>query len=399
MSAGTVAVIGAGVVGAACARALALRGLSVHVIERGMPGAGTTSHGEGNILVSDKAPGPELTLAMRSRQLWPQVLEELAEQLGHDAVRHVEWEPKGGVVVATTEQGADALQAFATRQQQAGVRAEPLSADELAEAEPHVTREARCAYLYPDDAQVQPVGAATLLLRSAVMAGAQLHCDTTVLGGITSGDSLRALRTTAGTMRVDAVVNAAGPWAGAVASDFGVSLDIRPRRGEVLVTTAQPPIVHHKVYDADYVGAVDNGSAAMQTSTVVESTRSGTILIGSTRRLVGFNSTMGAEQYAALAAGAITLFPRLAVVPVMRAYGGFRPFTPDHLPVIGPDPRLAGLWHATGHEGAGIGLSVGTAQLLAQLMVDGVQEPDLSALGVRQAVTNDAVRLHADEAV
>ena len=57
----------------------------------------------------------------------------------------------------------------------------------------------------------------------------------------------------------------------------------------------------------------------------------------------------------------LRLFPGLAGVPVMRAYGGFRPFVADHLPVIGADHRLPGLWHATGHEGAGIVEEVGAA--------------------------------------
>ena len=62
---------------------------------------------------------------------------------------------------------------------------------------------------------------------------------------------------------------------------------------------------------------------------------------------------------------AVALFPVLSGVRVLRSYHGFRPYCPDHLPVIGPDPSVAGLWHATGHEGAGIGLSVGTARAMS----------------------------------
>jgi glycine/D-amino acid oxidase-like deaminating enzyme len=70
----------------------------------------------------------------------------------------------------------------------------------------------------------------------------------------------------------------------------------------------------------------------------------------------------------AIAAKAVRLFPALADAAVMRAYGGFRPYVDDHLPVLGEDPRLGNLWHATGHEGAGIGLSAGTALLLRELL-------------------------------
>ncbi len=137
------------------------------------------------------------------------------------------------------------------------------------------------------------------------------------------------------------------------------------------MTTPLPPTVFHKVYDADYVGAVGSSEEELQTAAVVESTAAGSVLIGSSRRRAGFDDRLRPEALSAVAATALRLFPSLAGVPVMRAYGGFRPYVPDHLPVIGADPRLPGLWlwHATGHEGAGIGLSVGTGRLLRQLVL------------------------------
>ena len=145
-------------------------------------------------------------------------------------------------------------------------------------------------------------------------------------------------------------------------------LPVRPRRGELLVTTRMRHRIFHKVYDADYVGAVCSDDSALQTSSVVESTASGTALIGSSRQQIGFDSRMRVDALSGIAAKAIRLFPFLADAAVMRSYGGFRPFMPDHLPVIGEDPRMPGLWHATGHEGAGIGLSLATAELIRDLM-------------------------------
>ncbi|GIL25169.1 NAD(P)/FAD-dependent oxidoreductase [Actinocatenispora comari] len=375
-----VVVIGAGIVGAACARELARAGCEVVLLDRGGAAAATTSHGEGNILISDKEPGPELALAQLSRALWPQVLAEpgtrpiatgravgtaVADRARTEAA---EWDTKGGIVVATTAAGATALRAFAAAQRAAGVTATELSDDALHAAEPHLTRDHTAAVHYPQDAQVQPAGAATLLLGDAVAAGAQLRTGCAVTGPVRSGGRLTAVRTEGGTVAGDAFVNATGPWAGAVSASLGAPIDVRPRRGEVLVTTPQPPTVFHKVYDADYVGAVASDEAAVQTSAVVESTRGGTVLLGSSRRQVGFADAMPVAVWSAIAAKALRLFPGLSGVPVMRAYGGFRPFVPDHLPVIGADERLPGLWHATGHEGAGIGLSVGTGRILANLI-------------------------------
>jgi glycine/D-amino acid oxidase-like deaminating enzyme len=163
-----------------------------------------------------------------------------------------------------------------------------------------------------------------------------------------------------------AVVNCAGTWAGEVAALAGVRIPVSPRRGFVLVTEPLPRVIRHKVYAADYVADVASDSSALQTSPVVEGTRSGTVLIGATRERVGFDRTWSPQAIRRLAAGAVRLFPFLAEVVALRAYRGFRPYCPDHLPIIGPDPRVPGLWHACGHEGAGIGLSAATGRLIAQ---------------------------------
>jgi len=362
-----VVVIGAGIVGAACARELASAGFDVVVLDRGRPAGGTTSHGEGNVLVSDKGPGAELALAQLSARLWPRLLAEIADA-DPRAAAATEYDPKGGIVVATTEAGARALTAFAAGQAAAGVRAEPLSAAEVAAAEPALTPEVTAAVRYPEDAQVQPAGATLALLGSALAHGARLRTDTEVTGAVVRGGRLTGVRVPGEVIEADVVVNAAGPWSGLVSARLGAPIAVRPRRGEVLVTTPMPGVVRHKVYDADYVGAVGTGSGELQTSAVVESTWGGTVLIGSSRRRVGFDDAIRPEVLGAIAAKAVRLFPSLADAAVMRAYGGFRPYVDDHLPVLGEDPRLANLWHATGHEGAGIGLSVGTARLLRELL-------------------------------
>ena len=103
-----VIVVGAGIVGAACARALASAGFDITVLERGACAGGTSSSCEGNLLVSDKTPGPELDLAVLASTRWPQLAAELRDQLG-DTFPSIEYEPKGGVVVAYSGAAADAL--------------------------------------------------------------------------------------------------------------------------------------------------------------------------------------------------------------------------------------------------------------------------------------------------
>ncbi|MEU4641476.1 FAD-binding oxidoreductase [Micromonospora sp. NPDC023814] len=361
-------VVGAGVVGAASAYFASLAGMRVVVVDRGAIAGGTSSAGEGNVLVSDKEAGPELDLALYSQRLWREDLAEHADLW--------EFEAKGGLVVAASEQSAAALREFAVRQRRCGVEVRDVTRAELRDYEPHLSPELAGGAFYPQDAQVQPMLVAAHLLRLARQRGAQVRTGTDVTGFLRQGAGVAGVRTTGGDIPAGAVLNAAGTWAGGVAALAGVRVPVLPRRGFVLVTQPMPDrTIRHKVYASEYVGDVGSSDAALQTSPVVEGTASGTILIGASRERVGFDRTVSATAIGTLAAKAIALFPMLRQVRAMRTYLGFRPYCPDHLPVIGPDPRAPGLWHACGHEGAGIGLSAGTGRLIAQALVG--ERPDL----------------------
>ncbi|MFF8278465.1 NAD(P)/FAD-dependent oxidoreductase [Streptomyces lateritius] len=367
-AASDVIVVGAGMIGAACAYYASRAGLSVTVLDRGPVAGGTTGAGEGNLLVSDKEPGPELDLALLSHRLW----RELAPALRAEA----EFEPKGGLVVASDGSRLDALRRFAKAQGDAGVVTVEIPGDRLHDLEPRLAEGLAGAFHYPQDAQVQPALAASHLLRAA---GARLRLGEEVTALLTGPDgAVRGVRTANGSrLHAPRVVNAAGTWGGAFARLAGAELPVLPRRGFVLVTEPLPRVVRHKVYAADYVADVASDSAALQTSAVVEGTPAGPVLIGATRERVGFDRTPSTEALRRLALGAARLFPVLAGVRVMRAYAGFRPYLPDHLPAIGPDPRVPGLLHACGHEGAGIGLAPATGLLVSRFLTGTAPDLDI----------------------
>ncbi|MFJ7628870.1 NAD(P)/FAD-dependent oxidoreductase [Streptomyces sp. NPDC097595] len=365
-----VVVVGAGVVGAACAYYATRSGLSVAVVDGGPVAGGTTGAGEGNLLVSDKPPGPELDLARFSAALWRELSEVLPSA--------IEYERKGGLVVAAEERSLATLTATAAGQSGAGVRTTAVAPHELPELEPHLAPGLAGGVLYPEDAQVQPARAAAHLIRAARDAGAALHAGrqvTAVLTGPTG--AVRGVRTGAGDLLAPAVVNATGVRGGEFAALAGVELPVLPRRGFVLVTEPLPPLIRHKVYAAEYVADVSSASAALQTSPVVEGTPAGPVLIGASRERVGFDRTLSVPVISRLAEAAAALFPVLGTARVLRAYHGFRPYLPDHLPAIGPDRRVPGLFHACGHEGAGIGLAPATAALVTAAIRG--EEPPLDA--------------------
>jgi glycine/D-amino acid oxidase-like deaminating enzyme len=368
-------VIGAGIVGAACAYYAAREGLSVTVVERGPIVSGTTGAGEGNILVSDKEPGPELDLALLSNRQWRE-LSDLPLG-GRTFGSAVELEFKGGLVVASSDLMLNGLKRLARKQRALGVEAIPVPGHELREHEPHVAGDLAGGYLYPQDMQVQPMLAAAHLLRLARLSGATVLPHEPVTGYLRRGGGVTGVRTPQRDISAGAVLNATGTWAGQLADLAGVRVPVAPRRGFVLVTEPLPPLIRRKVYFADYVADVSSSSAALQTSAVVEGTRAGTVLIGASRERIGLDRTISLPALRQLAAGAVRLFPVLGDVAVMRVYRGFRPYCPDHLPVIGPDARAPGLYHACGHEGAGIGLSLGTGRLIAQALIGATPDIDL----------------------
>jgi glycine/D-amino acid oxidase-like deaminating enzyme len=366
-----VAVVGAGVVGAAVALAAARRGLRVVVLDRSHVAGGTTGAGEGNLLVSDKEPGPELDLALLSLALWAEVAEHVESVTGAG----FEFEPKGGLVVAADTAALPALHDLADRQRTSAVTATQVAADELAAHEPHLAPDLAGGVLYPQDAQVQPMLAAARMLQAARRLGAQVRTGEAVTGLLRDDHRVVGVRTATGHVPAGAVVNAAGTWSGGIAAMAGIELPILPRRGVILVTQPLPPLIRHKVYAAEYVADVASDDAGLESSAVVEGTRAGTVLIGASRERVGFRREMPLPVVRRLAAQAVRLFPVLADVSLLRSYVGFRPYCPDHMPVVGPDPRVPGLLHACGHEGAGVGLATGTGHLLAQVLAG--DEPDL----------------------
>jgi D-hydroxyproline dehydrogenase subunit beta len=367
-----VVIVGAGIVGAACAWFATRAGLRVTVVDRGPVGGGTTSRGEGNILVSDKGPGPELDLALLSNRLW----HDLGTELGPEAF---ELEYKGGLVVSTSEPALAELQTFSEQQAGAGVESQAIAADELREHEPHLAGDLPGGVLYPQDLQVQPVLAAAALLRAARQRGARFVGGTQVIGLQRDGAGrVSGVLATTGRLSAGAVINATGTWGGELSVNFGAPVPVLPRRGFILVTEPLPRVVRHKVYSADYVANVASSADALETSVVVEGTKGGTVLIGASRERVGFDATLSIEVIKKLSAQAVRMFPILADVQLMRVYRGFRPYCPDHLPVIGADLRIPGLYHACGHEGAGIGLAPGTGLLIAEAITGSASTVDLA---------------------
>jgi glycine/D-amino acid oxidase-like deaminating enzyme len=345
-----VVVVGAGIVGAACASELAARGVDVLLGARREVAGGTTGLGEGNVLLSDKDAGPELELARHGRRLY----DELDARLG--AVARIR--RKGALIVHLD---AATWEAEAARLARLGDVEHELIEDVTA-LEPALTGALHGAVRFPGDLQVDARAIARALAADVpVRTGCRVDAIAVERGRVVGVD------TAEGRIAAGAVVLAAGPWSAALSP---IPLPLEPRKGQ-LVRLRTPgggrvEFLAHKVVDGSYLASVVSPAEGLQVTTVIETTWDGDVLVGSSRERRGFDLSVDPAVSEAMLARAARLAPGLRALPVADAWAGLRPWLPDHLPAIGRSEAVAGLWVATGHEGAGVALGPVTGRLLAQ---------------------------------
>jgi D-hydroxyproline dehydrogenase subunit beta len=357
-----VIVVGAGIVGAACARELAVRGVGVTLLDRGEVARGTTGLGEGNVLASDKDRGPELDLTRAGLRLY----DELDERLGREArIRR-----KGALIVHAEQATWNAEPARVERLLADGLRCRLLEPREVRELEPELTGPLLGAAFFPDDVQVAPRPITRALVREAGEAGATVRTGAEVRVISVDGGGVRGVRLRDGTLvAAGAVVLAAGPWSRRLADSAGLDLPVEPRWGQLARLTPhrrEPPLLRRKIVDGSYLGSVTSADPGLEITTVLETTWEGDVLVGSSRARRGFDHAVDPDVTGAMVARAARLVPAVGDLPVDEVWTGLRPWLPDHLPAIGRSARVPGLWVATGHEGAGIALGPVTGRVLAQ---------------------------------
>jgi glycine/D-amino acid oxidase-like deaminating enzyme len=343
-SAPSAIVVGAGIVGAACAEALAEAGCRVTVLEGGLAGAGVTAASMGHVVVIDDSEA-QFALSAWSRRRWTERATELPAEC--------EDSPFGTLWVARNEAEMARLRDKAEYSLAHGERAEVLDPAALGEAEPQLRPGLAGAVRVPDDRVVYPPAATRHLLERAHSRGAALRERSAV-----EAVEPRRVRVGGAWQETDLVVVAAG----AASPQLVPGLPIEPRRGHLVITDRYPGFLRHQVIEAGYhAHALASESVAFN----VQPRRTGQILIGSSRELVGWDTSISTSLRARMLRRAAEYVPGLSALRALRTWVGFRPATPDGLPLIGEwEP---GLLVATGHEGLGVTTSLGTARIVTDL--------------------------------
>jgi D-hydroxyproline dehydrogenase subunit beta len=372
-----VLIVGAGIVGCACARELSHAGLRVGLVEGNVPSAGATAAGMGHLVVMDDSPA-QLQLTRYGRALWQQLIPELPGA--------VEYETRGTLWIAVDEQEMAEVNAKKSTYTAAGVRADILNEAQVAAEEPNLRRGLAGGLLVPDDAVIYPPAASDFLLQQAVAHGATLLQGTAAVAAANGN-----LHLADGTVLYsERIVLATG-------ADCALlpTLPIKKRKGHLVITDRYPGFLHHQLVELGYLKnahKLEADSVAFN----IQPRRTGQLLIGSSRQYGDENPQSDARILTRMLERAQSYMPALAQLSGLRVWTGFRAATPDNWPLIGPAAGLSddpSLWLAAGFEGLGITNALAAARLLADQLLNRASQID-TAPYLLQRITKQAA-LHA----
>jgi glycine/D-amino acid oxidase-like deaminating enzyme len=357
-----VIVIGAGIVGAACAHALAQAGQRVLVLDACLGGA--TGAGMGHLVVMDDNPA-ELALSQYSVSLW----QALAPQMPADCA----YSGCGTLWIAANAEEMAAAEDKRHRMQQHGIASHMLDAAALAQAEPALRPGLAGGLVVPGDAIVYAPNAARWMLSKYERYVQVEHAQVTEIDG-------QKVRLADGSYRQAPQVLLAN---GIHATTLCPDLPIRPKKGHLLITDRYPGTVHHQLVELGYITS-SHHSEGPSVAFNLQPRPTGQLLLGSSRQFDTTDMAVEAHMLQAMLQRALDYVPGLAGLNAIRSWTGLRAATPDSLPILGPHPAREGLWLAVGHEGLGVTTALGTAQLLAAHMTGGTAAIDGSPYGLQR---------------
>jgi glycine/D-amino acid oxidase-like deaminating enzyme len=338
-----VIVIGAGIVGAACAHELARAGLDVLVLDDRRGGA--TAAGMGHLVVMDDNPA-ELALSRHSLGVWRQWADAMAADCA--------WHPCGTLWLAANDEEMAAAHDKQERLRAHDVACELIDAPTLRALEPALRPGLRGALQVPGDSVVYAPNAARWLLAHYPKQIRVQHAEVLEIEGSRvrlAGNSW---------LGANAVLLANGIHA----TQLCPELPIRPKKGHLLITDRYPGQVRHQLVELGYVSSAHH-STGPSVAFNLQPRPTGQLLIGSSRQFDDSSPEVDADMLAQMLERALGYMPALADLNAIRCWTGLRAATPDSLPLLGPHPQRPGLWLAVGHEGLGVTTAPASAQLLA----------------------------------
>lgn len=371
---GSIAIVGAGIIGMSAAHFLSRAGWRVTVFDGGAVASGATGASDGAVSVASKKPGPLMVMAVAAVRFY--------EQLVEAGVLIDEFTSRSTFVVASDEEELAVLERHAEQLAAAGVPIRFLK----------------------DSALNQSIGAAAPLALAAVevqneghaigyrvverlrrLGGFDIRRNVKVAGLQGLGGRVAGVITDRGIERADAVLLAAGLGS----AEFLATPDlIRPRKGQLIVTDRAGrdmprfpgPLMSCRYLMSKGSQPAGNMAPGRSLGLVIDPLATGQFLIGGSREDSADTEGTDADVVARLLGDAAALSPFLAQLRVIRVFAGVRAATRDGLPIVGRVGGADNVWIATGFEGDGICLGPLMGRLCQQLICGRDPQVDISAL-------------------
>ena len=359
-----VVIIGGGVIGLAIARNLARKKVgSITLLERGKLGGEASFAAAGMLAPQAEADAADefFQFCCRSRDLYPELAEELLEETGID----IELDQTGTLYCAFTEEDQKELERRYECHRSSGLSVELLGAGEVRSLEPNLAPNVLSALRFARDIQVENRRLLQALSAANTIHGVKLITDTIVESIAIQQKQVTGIATSNGFISSRNVIVASGAWSSLIqTSEAQPQVAIEPVRGQMICFTPPQQLTRHVVFSP---------------RGYIVPRRDGRLLAGSTSEAVGFDKSVTAAGIFSIRAHAEEISQKLEALPLSDSWAGLRPRAADGLPVLGQTAEVAGLFYATGHYRNGILLAPLTGELIATLIADKVVVPELRA--------------------
>lgn len=347
-----VIIIGGGVIGCSIAYNLAKAQVKSLIIEKAAGVGQEASRSGAGILASHASTRePYAELCRASLALYP----SLAKQLEAETQIDIEFIQSGSIAVFSTDAEKKGLISLAERRVEHGFSAEALTAAQVWEFEPTISKAVAGGVRFPHDAQVRSAKLSKALAKGAAQLGTQFLFGNPVTAFLRKAERVVGVEVNGEAYYGETIVIAAGCWSGKIAGLLGYSLPIEPVRGQIVLTETMPLPLRH-IIDGFGVYLVPRAD--------------GKILIGATVEFVGYDNRITLGGIREMIEAGTTLMPTLAEKSFVQAWSGLRPYTKG-VPFLGKLPGFDNVIVASGHYKNGILLSPITGKLICELIMTG----------------------------
>ena len=349
-------IIGGGIIGLLSARELAISGQSVTILERNA-GAGLESSWAGGGILSPlypwRYPEPVTDLSAIGHKEYPKLAADLFQATGIDP----EYVRSGHLILDTDEydQAKSWAREFSRKisHNRKSSFFSRIDSSEIALIEPELSENFFNAFWFPTIGQIRNPYLMHSLIKDLILRGVNINTRACVEQINSEAGRVVSVETSVGKRTAKNYLVAAGAWSASLLKDTGLSLDIEPVRGQIILFKTEPGRLRRIV---------------MNNRKYLIPRKDGHVLAGSTLEYVGFNKETTESAYQDLWRAAVNMVPYLEHAPVVKQWAGLRPGSKDGIPTIDRHPEFENLVICSGHFRNGVIHGLGSARIAAELL-------------------------------